>query len=366
MSDNSSVHHHHPKYLPIKLDYRVFARELGEAQYAIGRLEGAQSKLKNASHLISPLIAREAEVSSKIEGTQSSTSDIYLYSAGGKPEHKDTPVVSNYRHAMSMAIQNIQHGQKLSEHLIKTAHGILLKDVMHKGLIGAYRSGDVWIAEKENDPIEKALYVPPEKIHVPSYMENILEYMEHDNELLLLKTALIHYQFEAVHPFEDGNGRIGRLLIPLILYYKKELSLPIIYISGYFEANSDAYRHHLRQVDKTGRYEDWVKFYLTAVKSQSNETLRLVEAIHHLNLELKMKYETSKSPYLGRLIDYLFESPVFTIPQAMKALSLSGRLTVTRLIDQLVKDGVLEEVVGQRGAGGTKLFAYFELLALIS
>ncbi len=344
----------------------MFARELGEAQYAIGKLEGAQSKLKNASHLISPLIAREAEVSSKIEGTQSSTSDIYIYGAGGKPEHKDTPVVSNYRYAMNMAINNIQHGQKLSEHLIKMTHGILLKDVRHKGLIGAYRNGDVWIAEKENDPIEKALYIPPGHIHAPSYMENILEYMENDVELLLLKTALIHYQFEAVHPFEDGNGRIGRLLIPLILYYKREISLPIIYISGYFDDNSDAYRHHLREVDKTGQYEGWVKYYLTAVKTQSDETLRLVETIYQLNIELKAKYETSKSPYLGRLIDYLFESPVFTIPRVTEALGLSGRLTATRLIDQLVKDGVLEEIEARRGAGGTKLFAYFKLLATLS
>jgi len=361
-----NVIHHHPQYLPISLDYGKFARELAEAQYAVGLLQGSQSKLINARHLISPLIAREAAVSSKIEGTQSTSSDIYVYGAGGKPVHDDTPVVSNYRVAMNTAIEQMEKGQALSMHLIKATHGILLDNVRHKGVIGAFRSGDVWIAEKEGDPIEKALYIPPEHIHVPTYIENILEYIENHDDLNLVKAAVIHYQFEAVHPFEDGNGRIGRLLIPLILSYKGELSLPIVYISGYFEAKPEEYRQALRQADTTGEYEPWIKFFLQAVKDQAYETLRLVENIHKLNTDLKKRYESSKSPYLGRFIDYLFKNPVFTVPMAMEDINIPVRLTVTRLIELLEKDGIIQQIKGQRGAGGTNIYAYWPLLELIS
>jgi len=267
---------------------------------------------------------------------------------------------------MNTAIEKMKDGQSLSAHLIKATHGILLDGVRHKGVIGAFRNGDVWIAEKEDDPIEKAIYVPPEHFHVPGHVENILEYVEKHDDLNLVKAAVVHYQFEAVHPFEDGNGRIGRLLIPLILSYKGELSLPIVYISGYFEARPDEYREALRRVDVTGEYEAWVSFFLRAVREQAYETLKLVEDIHKLNTDLKKKYENSKSPYLGRLIDYLFQNPAFTIPMAMEDLNIPARLTVTRLIEVLEKGNIIEQIEGQRGAGGANIYAYWPLLKLIS
>src|SRR5260221_2890133 len=116
------IKYHHPEYLPVKLDYGVFAKELATAQYSIGLLQGSQGKLKNAMHLIGPLVAKEAAVSSKIEGTQSTSSDVYIFDAGGRPAYSDTPVVSNYRSAMIDAIKSIKDGQKLSAHLIRSLH----------------------------------------------------------------------------------------------------------------------------------------------------------------------------------------------------------------------------------------------------
>lgn len=361
-----NVKHHLPQYLPLSLDYGQFARELAEAQYAIGLLQGSQKMLVNAHHLIGPLVAKEAEVSSKIEGTQSTSKDVFVYAAGGKATHDDTPVVANYRSAMFEAIERMKTRKKITKTLIKSLHKTLLTDVRYKGKLGDFRTDDVWIAEKDGDPIEKALYVPPEHFHVVSYIDNMLEYIDSDNtDMNLIKAGIVHYQFEAVHPFEDGNGRIGRLLIPLILFYKGELSLPIVYSSGYFEARPQEYREHLRAVDKTGKYEPWLKFFLKAIAEQAKDTLRLVDEITNLNKNLKKRYESSKSPYMLRLIDLLFESPVISPPQVTEKLSIPSRMTASRLIDQLVKDGVLIEI-SQKGSGGTSLFVFMDLFDIIS
>lgn len=359
------IKYHHPQYLPVELDYGLFARELAEAQYAIGLLQGSQKTLHNALHLIGPLVAKEAEVSSKIEGTQSSSKDVFVYAAGGRAMHADTPAVSNYRSAMYDAIFAIQGRKKITKHLIKSLHSRLLAGVHYKGKLGALRDGDVWIAEKEGDLIDKALYVPPEHIHVVSYIDNLIDYIDDADEINLVKAGVVHYQFEAVHPFEDGNGRIGRLLIPLILYYKGELSLPIVYSSGYFEARADQYRDALRAVDATGQYEPWLKFFLSAIAEQAKETLILVDKIRELNGSLKKKYENSKSPYILRLIDLLFESPVTSPPEIMKRLGIPSRMTASRLVEQLQSDKVLFGI-GQKGSGGTTLYAFAELLDIIS
>ena len=358
------VQHHHPAYLPPDIDIALVYKEMGKALSALGHLEGSQEKLRNATHLISPLIAKEAEVSSKIEGTQSSSSDIYVYAAGGKAAFKDTPIVSNYRTAMNTAIRQLTEGHGLSMFMIRSLHSQLLTGVPYKGVLGDFRKNDVWIAEKDGDPIEKALYVPPEHFHVHSYIENILEFVDNYDEMNLVKAGIAHYQFEAVHPFEDGNGRIGRLLIPLILFYKGELSLPIVYISGYFEQRPQEYRQALRTVDSTGRYEEWLRFYFTAIEQQARETMVLINRIHTLNEQLREKYKNSKSPYMVRVIDYLFEAPVFTVPQIMAELNLP-RVTIIRLVNQLEQDKVLQQVQGQKGREGANLYYFPALLSLI-
>ena len=358
--------HHLPKSLPPTLNYGEFAKELAKATYQIGLLQGSQARLQNAFHLIGPLVAKEAAVSSKIEGTQSTSSYIYIYDAGVKPKYYDTPFVSNYRASMLDAISSIKEGRNLTNSLIKSLHATLLKDVRHKGVLGDFRDKPVWIAEKEGDPIEKALYIPPEHFHVPSYMENILDYVENNkDDLNIVKAGVVHYQFEAVHPFEDGNGRIGRLLIPLILFYKRELSLPIVYSSGYFEARASEYRDALRIVDETGKYEKWLVFFFDAISEQAKETINLIDRILLLRNTIQSKYESSKSPYMNRFIDYLFESPIFTIPQMQNKISIGVRLTAVRLVEQLEKDNVIQEVRGTKGPRGSKLFAFNNLLAII-
>lgn len=358
------IKHHHPKHLPPEIDIRKISKELAKANYALGLLEGSQGKLKNSTHLIAPLIAKEAEVSSKIEGTQSTSSDIYVYDAGGKPKYSDTPVVSNYRSAMSAAVRSLESGAPLSIHLIKSLHTQLLEGIKYKGILGNFRDCPVWIAAKDGDSIEKAIYIPPEHFHVNSYAENLLEYALNFDDISLIKAGVAHYQFEAVHPFEDGNGRVGRLLIPLMLFQQGELSVPIVYISGYFESRPDEYRQALRTVDKTGEYEEWLRFYLRAISNQAYVTISLIEKISDLNAGLRQKYSINKSPNIARVIDYLFESPVFTLPRLMKDLNLP-RATAIRLVSQLEQDKVLIQLNDQRGKLGANLYFFPALLNLI-
>jgi Fic family protein len=346
----------------LKLDYNKFAEELSTAEYALGLLEGSQKKLQNSSLLISPLTAKEAVMSSKIEGTQSDVADVFLFDAGEKTKHADIQEVINYRTAMGLAVKEIQKGRGVSSHLIESLHGILLKDVRHKGLLGKFREGQVWIAERAGDPIEKAIYVPPEPIHVRSGVDNLFDYINNGKENALIKAGVMHYQFEAIHPFDDGNGRIGRLLIPLVLHKHQRLSAPILYLSGYFEDHKDEYIDKLHAVDEGNDIEEWLKFFLRSVSEQLNETQKIIEEIYSLYDKVRKECSTNKSPYIIPFIDMLFESPIFTIKMVQDSTKCSSYLTATSLIKNLQEKNYISEV-GQRSRN--KLFRFDPLLKIL-
>ncbi|MDA0692601.1 MAG: Fic family protein [Nitrospinae bacterium] len=358
--------HHKPAFLKIstaELNYSQFAKEYEQAIYALGLLEGSQKNLQNPDLLISPLSAKEAAVSSKIEGTVSTVSDVFLYEAGGKPLESDTVQVVNYRRAMRHAIDELKEGRKITSHLIESLHATLLRGVGHKGNYGKYRENSVWVAEKRTDPIEKAIYVPPESHLVRDYMENLIDYIENGQEGSLIKAGLFHYQFEAVHPFDDGNGRLGRLLIPLILFNEKKISSPILYLSGYFEAHRDEYLSVLHEVDKTGKYERWLAFFLRSVAEQLKVTQKLIEDIYNLYNDIRTLFEVTKSPYLIPFVDFIFEFPSFTLPQAQKKLQSNSRLTVDRLIRLFEEKGIIQDL--NIRAGRSKIYLFKPLLDLL-
>lgn len=360
MVDNiGKVKFHHPKKLPlsgVKLDFNKFTDELQEAQFSLGLLQGSQKKLQNPALLISPLTAKEAAVSSKIEGTISTVSDVLLYDASGQAKHSDTLQVSNYRQAMNYAITQLASGRELSPHLIKTLHGILLQNVRCKGPLGKFRDDKVWIGEKSTDPIEKAIYIPPEHHLINEYIENLFLYLNNGTDSALIKTGIAHYQFEAIHPFGDGNGRIGRLLIPLILYQKAKLSQPILYISGYLDDNRDTYIAGLHEVDETDQFENWLKFYLKAISSQLKETQILVDRIYQLYDSIKLQFAENKSPYLIPFIDAIFESPFFTIPIIQDKIRASARNTSVSLINAFEERKLISEVALKFGKAKVYIF----------
>lgn len=344
------------------LDYNKLEKELSKAEYALGLLEGSQKKLPNPGLLISPLTAKEAATSSKIEGTQSDVADVFMYEAGGKTKHADTKEVVNYRQAMRVAMKETEKGRPVSSHLIQTLHAGLLNGVRHKGIPGKFREGQVWIAERAGDPIEKALYVPPEPVHVGSLIDNLFNYLNKGKENALIKAGVAHYQFEAIHPFDDGNGRIGRLFIPLILYKYQRLSSPILYLSGYFDDHRDEYIEKLHLVDEGGDLEIWLQFYLRSVAEQLHQTQKIIGDIYLLYDKIRKENISAKSPYAIPFIEMLFMSPIFTIKMVQDYTKCSSYLTATSLIKSFKKQGHIFDVgVKKRN----KLFSFNPLLKII-
>ena len=365
--------HHHPKYLNVEgktlLDFNKFHKEYAEATYALGLLEGSQKKLQNPQLLVSPLTAKEATVSSRIEGTVSTVSDVFVFEAGGKQNDTDSRQVANYRVAISQATNDLKIGRPLGTALIEALHATLLRKVKHRGPLGKFRTETVYIANKQTDPIDKAIYIPPEHYLVRDYVDNIVDYLKKSEDDILIKVSMFHYQFEAVHPFNDGNGRLGRLLIPIILFHTGILSSPILYLSGYIDDDKEEYLDSRHEVDETGSYERWIKFFLRCVAEQAKETQELIDKIYNLHDEIKSKFEATKSPYLFHFVDFLFSSPVFTNAQVKRTLekistSTVSRLTVSRLISLFEESNILEEYSFR--AGRSKIYGFRSLLNLLS
>ncbi len=355
----------HPKKLPVKIDNSKFIKVFAEAYHSLGVLEGSQRNLQNPILLIAPLTTKEATASSRIEGTYSDASDVFIFEATGKERKKDTLEVANYRKAMLSALEDLKNGREFSLHFIKSLHGILLKGVRHRGKIGSFRDKDVFIAEKAGDPIEKALYVPPEPFLVSEYMENLIDYVRNSEDDTLIKAGLFHYQFEAIHPFEDGNGRMGRLLIPVLLLLEGQLSLPILYLSGFFDKNRDLYLAKLNAVDQNYQYEEWLKFFLEAVKQQSKHTQGLVNKIYNLydKKRKELEKEAPKSPYVIPCLEFLFISPVLTLPRLKEEIKAS-RTTCVRLINLFQKKNLIRELPGRHKRA--KIYIFQELLKFLA
>ncbi|MFW6110264.1 MAG: Fic family protein [Patescibacteria group bacterium] len=350
---------HKPNKLPVELDFSKFARSLSNAQYSLGRLDGLQKTLLNPNLLLAPLTTKEAAVSSKIEGTQSTVSDIFLYEAGEKTEHRDIIEVVNYKRAVLYAIEQLKK-KPLNLNLIKDLHRILLENARRHGTPGEFRKEQVWIGERDA-PIEEATYLPPRWETIPEHMSNLEKYVNSQKEDVLVQAALAHYQFEAIHPFYDGNGRIGRLLIPLILYSQEKISQPILYMSGYFEKNRNKYTEALHNVDETDDYESWISFFMEATAIQAEETQKLIENILSLHQVTMQEFENSKSPYIPRLIDFLFKKPIFRTSDVVDEIG-AHRSTVTRLLDKLIERNTLDEL---KIGGRKRVFAFRNLLRIL-
>lgn len=337
--------HHHPTKLDkkIQFDREIALNSLASAQYALGLLEGSQKNLENPSLLLSPLLTKEATTSSKIEGTQSTVTDVFAYSVEVDTNSSDAKEVWNYREAMFFAIDHFKNKKPISKSFLKQLHQLLLNDVRRNpdAITGEFRNKSVWIG-KEGAPIEQASYVPPEHFLVNDYIEDLMKYIDNDKEKSLIKASIVHYQFEAIHPFDDGNGRIGRLLIPLLLFAEKKITLPILYISGYFEKNKDAYVSALRKVDETGDFTEWIVFFMEAVVEQLAETQKIINSIYELYSELKKICASSSLRYDLDFIDFIFSSPIFTINDVRGRIEMTS-VTARSLISDFIEKGYIED-----------------------
>ena len=323
-----------PPAPPIQFD-STLQQLLEEANRALGRLDGVGTLLPDTHLFLYSYIRKEALLSSQIEGTQSSFSDLLLYEneeAPGVPM-EDVEEVSNYVAAMEYGLQRIREGLPLSLRLIREVHAMLLAGGRgsHQSP-GEFRRSQNWIGGSRPG---NARYVPPPPDKVMECL-GALEKFIHDDPVqtpTLIKAALAHGQFESIHPFLDGNGRVGRLLITLLLCAEGAISEPLLYLSLYLKSNRSAYYDLLQQMRDTGDWEEWLRFFLEGVRATADEGTRTTRAILKLFADDQTQIETigRAAPSALRVFRHLQAKPLLSIPKTAADLQLAAPTVATAL-----------------------------------
>jgi len=329
-----------PNPLPPKIEWSTqLINALSDADRLLGRLAGEGGKLPNPHIFIRPFIMREAVLSSRIEGTQSTLGEMLAKEAGAVVEQNvdDMREVSNYVAALEYGIVRLE-SLPLSLRLLRELHEKLMEGVRGQHATpGDFRRSQNWIGSAGCTPTT-ATYVPPPLDHMMSCLD-ALEHFFHDRTLPpLVQVALVHYQFEAIHPFLDGNGRVGRLLIILFLLERRILPNPFLYLSAFFEATRNDYYSGLLQVSKEGNWNNWLVYFLSGVARQAEDALSRAERINQLLT--KWRSNTAGTSLPNQLIEHLAGNPFVTAKKIVETFHVAPA-TVQRAIDKLVKFGIL-------------------------
>lgn len=324
---------------------------LSEADRALGELSGLSRLVPNPHLLIRPFLRREAVLSSRIEGTQATLTELYAFEAGQPPRTglpDDVAEVHNY-------VRALEYGRTrcdtlpMSLRLLRELHAILVEGVRGEHLTpGEFRRSQNWIGPP-GCLLNEATYVPPPPEEMRQALAAFEAYLHAEPDLPpLVRLGLIHYQFEAIHPFLDGNGRIGRLLIVLLLCMWELLPEPLLYLSAYFEAHRQAYYDLLLAVSQRGTWEEWLTFFLRGVESQARDAALRARGLVDLRdaYRARLQQEAAAARLL-MLIDLLFRRPVLTVANAAEELDVQPHVAA-RYIVRLEQEGILREVTGQR------------------
>ncbi len=340
-----------PAPLPPKIEYtESLVNKLTEATLAIGELKGTIQQLANPYLLLRPFQLREAIASSQIEGTQAELQQLLLFEAADASHapSSDLREVSNYAKALTYAVGQ-PSSRNISLSLIREIHQLLLEGVRgHDRGVGVLRELQVYIGD-HGTGIKTARFVPPPPESVPTLMHDLERFMNEESSLpALIRLAAAHYQFESIHPFSDGNGRVGRLLIPLLLVRWNVLDHPSLYLSDFFNEYRRDYIDGLWKVSSAGDWQNWIDFFVTAVQLQAIETNRKTRELLVLREEYRKAYQTGRASagMLG-LIDRLFDFPAATITTIQREFDVTFP-TASNWVHNLTADGVLQEVTGQK------------------
>lgn len=337
---------------------------LSAADRALGELAGIGRSLHNPLLLVRPFLRREAVLSSRIEGTQASLSDVLAYEAVQLPlfdAPDDVREVHNYVRALEYGLERI-NSLPVSLRLIRELHGILLEGVRGEQFrAGEFRQGQNFIGPP-GSRLATATYVPPPPKEMLKALQQLEVYINEPSSLPpLIRLGLIHYQFEAIHPFPDGNGRLGRLLISMLLCAWNILPQPLLYLSAFFEANRRDYYAHLRGVTEKGNWNAWLIFFLSGVSSQALDAAARVKRINDLRENYRQRFQQGRSAArLLQVVDLLFARPLISVRTVEMELGLPYP-TAERYIDELVKQGIL---VGT-GKARNRVFKADEILQVI-
>lgn len=356
-----------PNPLPPRLEYDgKTIMLLSEADRLLGELSGVGRVLPNPYLLIAPYIRREAVYSSRIEGTQASLSDLFFFEStgGAEPRASDVREVQNYVKAMEYGTKRLK-ALPISVRLIKEIHGILMEGV-RGGMAdpGNIRRTQNWIGPP-GCTLDNAVFVPPPVDEMKRALGDWEKYIHSiPSEPPLIQCALMHYQFEAIHPFIDGNGRVGRLLITFLLCERGFLSQPMLYLSAFFNKNRDEYYSRLLAVSQKGDWQGWIGFFLQGVAIQATDALEKSKKITNLNNEYRKKVtglkKTPESAY--RLLDEIFFNPVVSISRLSKRWGLPYNSVKTG-VHKLIDLGILTEVDKRKT---NRLYVAHNLMSLLT
>ncbi len=341
-----------PAALPPALTFSPsLVAALSDADRALGELKGLGGTLATPHLLIRPLARREAVLSSRIEGTRASLDDLLAYEATQLSFFKtgsDVREVHNYVRALEYGLERI-HTLPISQRLIREIHARLMEGVCGDVWTpGEFRRSQNWIGPA-GSTLETAPYVPPAVDDMLAALSALESFIHLPSDLPpLLRLGLIHYQFEAIHPFLDGNGRVGRLLIALLLSTWQLLPQPLLYLSAYFESNRRDYYDLLLAVSQRAAWEDWLLYFLEGVKQQSQDAVTRIDRLQALRIQYQAQIQSRRAPArLLRVVDLLFTQPVITTRQVETSVE-TNFLGAQRLIDQLIQAGMLREITGGR------------------
>jgi len=357
-----------PDTLPLEtIDWITHIPYIGKANAALARYDGILRGMVNPHILLSPMTTREAVLSSRIEGTQASLEDVLQYEADSKahltPEkHADIQEILNYRTAMNTAVDYLQK-RPLCTNMIRDLHRILLTSARGRDREpGKIRRIQNYIAPP-GTPIEEATFVPPSPLMVMDALSNWEMYLHSEEKDALVQLSILKAQFELIHPFRDGNGRIGRMLVPLILYSKKMLSNPMFYISAYLERNRDEYYERLLAISRDGNWNGWISFFLRAIVEQAEENIQKTTQIMGLYDDMKQKVpEITRSKYSIRAIDAIFSRPIFR-PVDFIEYSEIPKESAKRILRELTNASVLE-VLRERQGRRPAVYVFPQLIAI--
>ncbi len=342
-----------PNRLPPDLELTwEFVNQISEADRRLSELAGAARTLPNPHLLIEPFTRREAVLSSRIEGTVASLSDLMSFEALGvvHPDRPDVAEVANYVTALEYGLSRLTK-LPVSTRLMRELHERLMRGTRGEHMTpGEFRRSQNWIGPP-GCLLKDASFVPPPEAEMKEALSDLEKYIHSESKLPpLVRMALIHYQFEAIHPFLDGNGRIGRLLITLLLCAEGLLPQPLLYLSAFFERHRSQYYRLLLEVSQQGNWQEWITFFLCGISEQSVDALNRANQLQQLSLEYRqMLHGKRSSATLLQMADLLFKNPVFSPSSISKALKITY-VSAQKNIDKLVNAGILRETTGrQRG-----------------
>jgi len=356
-----------PQKLPLDIsdwDTQKLLIKVSSASASLAYYNGLLNSIINPQIFLSPLETKEAILSSRIEGTVTTMDEVLRFEANLKPtnkeKEKDIIEVLNYRQAMRHAGSWLSNGMPFNTNFVCEIQKSLMEGVRGKDKYpGMIRKEQVWIGTP-GCKIEEATYIPPEPLSITYFLDNLFNFLDNSDTEVLIQSAILHAQFEVIHPFMDGNGRTGRILIPLFLWHKRRMNAPMLYISEYFEEHRDNYIQMLLAISERNEWEDWILFFLDAIDVQANRNARKANEVLGLYNQMKTEItEITKSFFAIKVLDTLFSYPTFRTTDFREVTGLNAQ-TSFRIISKLKDEGIL--VTLKEAAGRSPEVLRFEPL----